>query len=117
MLEFRKQVTIWITQTKNRPSDQVDCLSDAGSRASKASSRSRATSTASSTASARAKEKAKVAELLAEKAILKRKQLFLAAQEEPKLELAIAKAQAIEKAYTEFMEDQNRQNADDCKNP
>ena len=74
LLEFRKQVTIWITQTKNRPSDQVDCLSDAGSRASKASSRSRATSTASSTASARAKEKA---ELLAEKAILKRKQLFL----------------------------------------
>ena len=72
MLEFRKQVTDWITQAENRLTDQVDCLSDAGSRMSRASSRSRAVSTASSTASARAKEKAKVAELLAERAMLKK---------------------------------------------
>ena len=72
LLEFRKQVTSGITQTENHLSDQVDCLSDAGSRVSKASSRYRAASTASSTASARAKEKAKVAKLLAERAMLKK---------------------------------------------
>ena len=32
------------------------------------------------------------------------------------MKLRIAKAQARQKAYTEFMEDQNRQNTDDCKN-
>ena len=117
LLEFRKQVKRWITQAENRLTDQVDCLSDAGSRMSRASSRSRAVSTASSTASARAKEKAKVAELLAERAMLKKKQVFLAAQEELKLELAIAKTQAREKAYAEFMEEQNRQTADDFKHP
>ena len=49
--------------------------------------------------------------------MLKKKQVFLAAQEELKLELAIAKTQAREKAYAEFMEEQNRQTADEFKHP
>ena len=112
-LEFREQVTHWIMQTEHHLTDQVDHLSHTGSRVSRASSKSRA----SSTASARAREKAKVAELLAEKAMLKRKQALLAAEEELKLELAIAKARAREKTYAEMEEVHKRQNGGDCINP
>ena len=82
------------------PTD-TDLLSDVRSNSSgssKASQRSK-TSVSSSTKSARAKEMVKVAELLAERAMLEKKQALRAQNEALKLEIEIPKAQARERAY------------------
>lgn len=88
-LELREQIASWVCAAEHRLADHLESPSEVGSRVSR---RSRATSVASSTASARAREKAKVAELMAERALLKKTQALQAAQEEMRLELAIVKA-------------------------
>ena len=70
-----------------------------------------------SSVSARAKEKAKIAELLAERSMLKQKFELKEAEEQFALDLEIAKAQARERAFSEIQEEENKSNksVDKCK--
>jgi len=59
-----------------------------------------------SSSSAQAQERPKVAELLAEKSMLKKKLQLEVAEKQLELELRIAKAQARERAFTEIEEEE-----------
>ena len=105
-LEFRKQVMEWINVAERRLAEELDLLSDAKSGSSKSSrASSYSKKSASSTSSARAKEKLKLAELQAERKMLKRKQALRAADEALKLEIEIAKAEARERVYASLEDD------------
>ena len=83
IFEYRKQVVDWINLCEERLSDQLD-------RVSKAHSSQRThLSCKSHTSSAQAQERAKVAELLAEKSMLKRKLELQVAEKEFKLDLRL----------------------------
>lgn len=114
-LEFRKQVMEWMNVAERRLAEELDLLSElksASSKSSRVSTRSKKSS-ASSTSSARAKEKLKLAELLAEKKMLQRKQALRAADEALKLETEIAKAEARERVYADLEKDNgNLENKD-----
>ena len=83
----------WISQAEARLTDQLDARSSKGSeRPSKASSK----------LSARDQERVRLAELKAERSMLKRKQALRAAGEDLELEMEIAKTEAREKALSEI---------------
>ena len=94
-LKFQNEVTEWICRAESNLSDTLSTAQ---------SSRSGSASCHSSTSS-RLRERAKIGELLAEKAMLKRKQALRAAEEEMNLELEIAKSHARENAYAEAEND------------
>ena len=104
-LDFRNQVREWITLAEHRLSDHLDESSEVkGSRLIKSlKSPSLHPSTSSTAVSSRTKERVKVAELLAEKAMLKRKQALDVAAENLRLETEIAKAEAREKVYGDLI--------------
>ena len=64
---------------------------------------------------ARAQERAKVAELLAEKSMLKKKLQLEVAEKQLELELKIAKVQARERAFTEIKEERIKKTLKDDK--
>ena len=108
-MDFRQQVRDWISRAEDRLSDQL--VKDEewkGSKSTKSSRTSRSSqqskSCASSSASSRTRERVKLAELLAEKAMLKRKQALKAAEEDLQLDTEIAKAQAREGVYQEMVQ-------------
>ncbi|CAB4030179.1 Hypothetical predicted protein [Paramuricea clavata] len=127
-MDFRNQVILWISLIEKQLSEQLDhgsvseveetnpqskdsqSKSDSNrskiSRHTKVSSRGkdsrRTTSVASSSSSAQLQEKARIAELMAEKLMLKRKQAIKAAEEVLKLDTEIAKAR--ERVFEEIDE-------------
>lgn len=109
ILDFRQQVKDWISRAEDQLSDQLDkdeerksSKSSKSSRTSKSSRESKSFTSAS--VSSRTRERVKLAELLAEKAMLKRKQALKVAEEDLKLETEIAKARAREKVYQEMVQ-------------
>lgn len=99
-LEFRNQVLQWIQLTESKLTEKADSLQyPKSSKASLISGHSRRTSIHSSVSRSRERERIKLAEMLAEKSMLKRKQELQAAKEELELETNIAKSQAREKVY------------------
>ncbi len=126
-MEFRNGVKAWKALTENQLAEQLDhdSVSETGKikvqreslKTSGVSHRSKDTcrsiSGASSLSSAQVKERAKIAELLAEKSMLRRKQAIKAAKEELKLDIEIAKAQAREKVFDESNENKSRSDLDE----
>ena len=98
VLEYKTHVRSWIAEAENAVSDELCNRSTVGTIRSKSSIRSHSSSR-SSTISAKSEERAKIAELLAEKAMLHRKQQLQAQTEELKLDTEIAKARAREQVY------------------
>ena len=93
-----------MTLTEYRLSDHLDESNGAkGSNGTK-SLRTRSSHRSTSSVSSRTKERVKVAELLAEKAMLRRKQAIDVAAEDQRLDTEIAKAQTRERVYGEFEE-------------
>ena len=93
MMAYLHPLHAWISQAEARLIDQLDGRSSKGSeRSSKASSR----------LSARDRERVRLAELKAERLMLKRKQALRAAGEELELEMEIAKTEAREKTLSEI---------------
>ena len=93
MMAYLHPLHAWISQAEARLIDQLDGRSSKGSeRSSKASSR----------LSARDRERVRLAELKAERSMLKRKQALRAAGEELELEMEIAKTEAREKTLSEI---------------
>ena len=110
VLEFRRQVIDWISLVEQRLTDQLDHLSDKGSVSSKSSKGT--SQSKSSRTSAREKEKVRVAELLAEKTMLERKQALRAADEALRLETEIVKAKARERVYADLELEENPGNVE-----
>ena len=106
IFQYRKQVVDWINLCEERLSDQLDRISEA--RSSQRTHLSRKSRSSARTSSARAQERAKVAELLAEKSMLKKKLELQVAEKEFELDLKIAKAQARERALSEIEEEEKR---------
>ena len=128
-MEFRNGGKAWIALTENQLAEQLDhdSVSETGkikvqresSKISEVSHRSKDThrsiSGASSLSSTQVKERAKIAELFAEKLMLRTKQAIKAAEEELKLDIEIAKAQAREKMFDESNENKSRSDLDEPK--
>ena len=94
---YLHQVHAWISQAETQLTDQLERASSKGSRQlSKASSR----------LSARDKERVRLAELTAERSMLKQKQALTATEENLEIELEIVKAEAREKALYEIDKEQ-----------
>ena len=93
MMAYLHPLNAWMSQAEARLTDQLDGRSNKGSeRSSKASSR----------LSARDRERVRLAELKAERSMLKRKQALRAAEEDLELDTEIAKTEAREKALSEI---------------
>lgn len=105
---YLSQVSSWITEAEHNLSDRLESLSSKVSDRTQASRYTRAskTSSRSSKLSARKQEKVKLAELLAEKSMLKKRQALKNAEEDLKLEIEIVKTEAREKALAEMSEDE-----------
>lgn len=103
IFEHRKEVTNWILECEAKISDHLERLSD--KRSAKSCS-SRSSRSSRSLQSARMKEKAKVAELMAERSLLREKIKLQAAEEQLQIDLEIAKAKAREKAFEELEKEQ-----------
>ena len=88
----------WISQAESHLTDQLERASSKGSRRS---------SKRSSRLSARERERVRLAELKAERSMLKQKQALRAAEEDLKLELEIVKAEARGKALEELDREHN----------
>ena len=95
ILSYLNEVAAWITHSEQKLSENLETQSTK-SQSSKARSRM----------SARDKERVKLAELRAEKSMLKQKQALQAAEEDLKLELEIVKAEAREKALAQMSQEQ-----------
>ncbi len=97
----------WITEAEHNLSDRLESISSKGSGRTRASHHTSAskTSSRSSKLSARKQEQVKLAELLAERSMLKKKQALKNAEEDLKLEMEIIMAEAREKALAETSED------------
>ena len=93
-------VVNWITACEERLSDQFDNLSGHHSNKSRSSR--------ISNNSLGAKEKAKVAELIAERSMLKQRLELKVAEEEYRLDLKIAKARVRERVLAEIEQDDDR---------
>jgi hypothetical protein len=113
--KLRKQIH------KAKTRDQRATLIAAKACVTKVSSRGkdsrRTTSVASSSSSAQLQEKARIAELMAEKLMVKRKQAIKAAEEELKLDTEIAKAQARERVFEEIDEVKSQNSPESRKDP
>jgi hypothetical protein len=103
-LEFRQQVMQWITIAERRITDEIDSASRCSRRSS--SSRPHSKASSSSTVSARTRERIQLAEMLAEKSMLKERQELRAAEQklraieqELTLDTEIAKSRARERTY------------------
>ena len=92
-------VVNWLTAFEQRVSDQFDNLSG---RYSKKSRSSESRISKNSSLSSRAKEKAKVAELIAERSMLKQRLELKAAGEEYRLDRKIVKARARKRVLAEI---------------
>ena len=93
MMAYLHPLNAWMSQAEARLTDQLDGRSNKGSeRSSKASSR----------LSARDRERVRLAELKAERSMLRRKQALRAAEEDLELDTEIAKTEAREKALSEI---------------
>ena len=104
VLDLRKRVEEWITLREHRLSDHLDESNGVkGSNGTK-SLRTQSSHRSTSSVSSRTKERVKVAELLAEKAMLRCKQALDVAEEDLRLDTEIAKAQARERVYGEYEE-------------
>ena len=88
----------WISQAESHLTDQLERASSKGSRRS---------SKRSSRLSARERERVRLAELKAERSMLKQKQALRAAEEDLELELEIVKAEARGKALEELDREHN----------
>ena len=106
IFEYRKQVVDWINLCKERLSDQLDQISEA--RSSQRTHLSCKSRSSAHTSSARAQEMAKVAELLAEKSMLKKKLELQVAEKKFELDLKVAKAQARERALSKIEDEEKR---------
>ena len=93
IIEFRKQVQIWVRKAEMELADELD----SASRESRTSRHSKADSN-TSIKSARLMAKAKVAELLAEKSMLREKQALENQKQSLMLSMELAKAKAREEA-------------------
>ena len=91
ILTFRTQVQEWIGLAERRLVDDID----------RHSSRSSVSTSGSSAASERTKAKARLAELIAEKSMLKEKQQLQSREQELSLNIEIAKTQARERVFAE----------------
>ena len=101
----RKSTISWHTYIQctlgyHKPSQLTDQLERASSKGSRQSSK------ASSRLSARDRERVRLAELKAERSMLKQKQALRAAEEDLELELEIVKAEVREKALDEIDKEQ-----------
>ena len=96
IMAYLHPVYAWVSQAEGRLADQLERASSKGSKASKASSR----------LSARDRERVRLAELKAERSMLKQKQALRAAEEDLELQLEIVKAEAREKALNEIDREQ-----------
>jgi hypothetical protein len=96
--EFRNQVFQWVSLAETRLANQAGRMADARSLVSRRSRSSRRSTTSS--VSARELERVRVAEMLAEKSMMKRKLELQAAEEEIKLDIEIAKAKTVTKRIT-----------------
>lgn len=105
IFEYRKRVANWISTCEQRLSDQFDNLSGRHSHKSRSSKNSK-----NSSLSSRTKEKAKVAELIAERSMLKQRLELKVAEEEYPLDLKIAKARARERVLAEMEEQEDYKN-------
>ena len=105
IFEYRKMVVNWITACEQRLSDQFDNLSGRHTNKSRSSRISK-----NSSLSSRAKEKARVAELIAERSMLKQRLELKVAEEEYRLDLKIAKAQARERVLAEIEQQDDDRN-------
>ena len=108
-LDFRQQVLQWIVFSEQRLSDELDTSVEKKSSSRSKLSKSlrgshRSSSSIASSISSRTRERVKLAELQAEKSLLKRKQALDVAAEDLKLETEIAKAQARKRVYGEIIE-------------
>ena len=103
IFEHCKEVTNWILECEAKISNHLERLSD--KRSAKSCS-SRSSRSSRSLQSARMKEKAKVAELMAERSLLREKIKLQAAEEQLQIYLKIAKAKAREKAFEELEKEQ-----------
>ena len=97
ILQHLHEVAAWITQTERNLFENLETHSTI-TQSSKASSRM----------SARDKERVKLAELRAERSMLKQKQALRAAEENLSLGIEIAKAEAREKALRQMSEEQEK---------
>ena len=97
-LEFKNQVMQWIELAEGRLTDKAD-TSQYGSSISSKRSRSSRHSSKGSAAFSRERERVKLAEMQAEKSMLRKKYEFQAALEELELETKIAKSRARERVY------------------
>ena len=86
---YLSQVSSWITEAEHSLSDRLDSLSCKASDHTRASHNTRAskTSSRSSKLSARRQERVKLAEFIAERSMLKKKQALKNAEEDLKLKL------------------------------
>ena len=105
IFEYRNMVVNWITACEQRLSDQFDNLSGRHSNKSRSSRISK-----NSSLSLQAKEKAKVAELIAERSMLKQRLELKVAEEEYRLDLKIAKARARERVLAEIEQQDDDRN-------
>ena len=96
IMAYLHPVYAWVSQAEGRLADQLERASSKGSKASKASSQ----------LSARDRERVRLAELKAERSMLKQKQALRAAEEDLELQLEIVKAEAREKALNEIDREQ-----------
>jgi hypothetical protein len=105
---YLSQVSSWITEAEHNLSDRLESLSSKVSDRTRASHHTRAskTSSRSSKLSARRQEKVRLAELIAERSMLKKRQALKNAEEDLKLEIEIVKTEAREKALAEMSEDE-----------
>ena len=94
-MAYLHPVYAWISQAESHLTDQLERATSKGSRWS---------SRASSHLSAREKERVHVAELKAERSLLKQKKALRAAEEDLELELQIVKAEARRKVLEDCTE-------------
>lgn len=97
IMAYLRPVYAWVSQAEGRLADQLERTSSKGSKSS---------SKASSRLSARDRERVRLAELKAERSMLKQKQALRAAEEDLELQLEIVKAEAREKALNEMDREQ-----------
>ena len=98
IMVYLHPVYAWISQAESHLTDQLERASSKGSRRS---------SKTSSRLSARERERVRLAELKAERSMLKQKQALRAAEEDLELELEIVKAEARGKALEELDREHN----------
>ncbi|KAK2562686.1 hypothetical protein P5673_014392 [Acropora cervicornis] len=98
IMAYLHPVYAWISQAESHLTDQLERATSKGSRWS---------SRASSHLSAREKERVHVAELKAERSLLKQKKALRAAEEDLELELEIVKAEARRKVLEELYRTHN----------